>query len=228
MDNHKPLILFDVGNVLVKLDFLAAGEKAAILSQGRLTPEEFLGKYCERGLDHSYITGKIGDEELILGLEEIVGKVSHDELRKLAVIHHAGVISDMVRLKEDLIENGSSVGIFSNTGPLHYLDILTRFPEVYSSANPLVLSFLNHTSKPDRKMYELVNHSNVIYIDDSDTYVSRGVNEFGWMGIVYKACIDLNEPQRRRDETTSFNNQLRVAKSALEVRSHLEELGVKF
>lgn len=232
MTVDESLILFDVGGVLVKLNFDRFGNRAAELNGEGLTAGEFLEQYSGTGLEKDYLLGNISTPVFISGLESIVSstigkKISDDELRRLAVSHLDDAITDMVDLKLQLQYQGYRVGIFSNTAELHYMHISERFPDVYSSANPLILSFQQRLAKPDRRMYELVRHSNVVFIDDSQIYIDLGTQEFGWRGIVYQGSIDSSEPQRKRDEISSTRaGSLSIANSAQEVRQCLEEFGI--
>jgi len=228
MGHTQPLILFDVGSVLIKSNFENMDKRAQELSNGRLLPQEFLRQYSESGLEKSHVLGNISTPEFLQKLEQIIGNnVCEEELRKLSVSHIDGAVVDMLALKQSLINKGYRVGIFSNATELHYMEVLRRFPEIYNPADPLILSFQKHLAKPDRAMYKLVSdYSKVIFIDDSQIYVNRGITDFSWKGIVYLGSADSSEPQRKRDERPVSNKDIRIAYSANEVRKHLKEFGI--
>jgi len=226
--NTQPLILFDFGAVLINLNFDRLGKRAEELSNGRLSPQEFLRQYSETGLEKDYLLGNISTNEFVQKLEGILGNqtIGEEELRKFAVSHLDDVITDMLDLKQSLISKGHQVGILSNAGELHYEHALKRFPQIYANADPLILSFQRHLVKPGPAIYQLLSdYSNVIFIDDNSTYVLKGI-EFGWKGIVYLGNIDSSEPQRKRDEQPSQISSMRIAYSAKEVRQHLNEFGL--
>ena len=243
--NKETLILFDLGAVLVRLNFdrffAAAARHAKEGIEGRegaATPvkDQLKMRYAKSGLDSGLNSGRLTTAQFCDGLRTIGIDARDAELCALYPLILGAQIDETVGLKRRLHENGYSVGIFSNTSGLIVQVIRQRYPqmlEVYDPNSPAIFSYKVKLVKPDARMFALIKgYRRVIYIDDRDSYVLEGMRA-GWQGIHFMAFIDHGEPQRQigqqhREPAHEPTQGLLVANTFAELEEHLRKLGVKY
>jgi len=181
------VILFDLGNVLVDLDFRPATERiSGFCSKG---PDEILKLFFNSEVTNSFEKGELSAEEfykqakdmlgLKLGYESFVpiwNEIFFFSLKNRTVYHIAN------RLKEKY-----RIGLLSNTNILHYRYIKNNFP-VFNVFERLFLSFEVGAIKPDKVIYRKVVKElrvlpeNKFYTDDRPELVksaaSLGIKSF--------------------------------------------------
>ena len=164
-------IIFDLGNVLVKVDLDKFKED--ILSEGvdAGTYNMFLKSDDFYRLIFKYETGKIGTKYFI---DSCLRKLDKKISRKKFIEHFNGMLLEKPVMKE-FIENITVDGdyrflILSNTNPLHW-KMRVKFPYILKLKN-FCLSYKINLYKPDIKVFKLVlkkykyNPSETLYIDD--------------------------------------------------------------
>jgi hypothetical protein len=219
MDKRKTLVLFDVGAVLLTMNFRRLYEGAAALS-GAITPEEFKSRYVESRIDILACKGLISRSESVERLRKLIGPREP---------------------KQRVHEAGYTVGILSNITELALEQISRRFPEIFETfdgRSPRLYSCRLGAMKPELEIYRRVSgYRKVIFIDDKDVYLEVPVRLLGWKGIWLTPWIDESESLRAahgecaRDVSgvnyRSRSGNFRRADSLLELMGHLRDFGVE-
>jgi FMN phosphatase YigB (HAD superfamily) len=202
MNNRKTLVLFDVGGVLLALNFRRFYERAAALG-GTLTPEEFKSRYVESRLDFLACKGLVSRRGSVEMLRGIIGPgepVSDGFIESLVESCWSGPIPVLVELKRRVHEAGYSVGILSNITELALAQISSAHPELFDTfdeRSPRLYSCRLGAMKPEPEIYARVEgYGKVIFIDDKELYVEVPARLLGWKGIWLTPWIDEAESLR--------------------------------
>lgn len=183
-------IIFDLGNVLVKVDLNKF--KKDILSEGvdRKKYDIFLKSVDFSNLIFKYETGKIGTGYFVDAcLKKLDKKIS----RKKFIEHFNGMLIEKPLMKE-FIESITVNGdyrflILSNTNPLHW-KMRVNFPYILRFKN-FCLSYKIKLYKPDIRVFKYVlkkynyNPSLTLYVDDRvENCISAG--SLGFNTLLYR------------------------------------------
>ena len=243
MDKRKTLVLFDVGAVLLTMNFRRLYEGAAALS-GAITPEEFKSRYVESRIDILACKGLISRSESVERLRKLIGPrepVTDELIESLVDSCWLVPVREIVKLKQRVHEAGYTVGILSNITELALEQISRRFPEIFETfdgRSPRLYSCRLGAMKPELEIYRRVSgYRKVIFIDDKDVYLEVPVRLLGWKGIWLTPWIDESESLRAahgecaRDVSgvnyRSRSGNFRRADSLLELMGHLRDFGVE-
>lgn len=229
---EKTLILFDIGAVLVRLDFRRFYKAAAQYSLFDVSAVEKL--YQESSLEDLATEGKIDAQEFYQQLRTVLSlpaSVSQEKLIYIIEQMWPGQIEKMVALKRELSEAGYAVGLFSNIGEFAHTILSKKFPNifaVYNPNNPTILSYKIKAMKPEPAIYAAVpRFSQIIFIEDKDQYLRMGIENYGWYGIHFTKYIDKAEPDRKSHADVGYHSEkLRNANSFKAVRQALMDFGV--
>lgn len=229
---EKTLILFDIGAVLVRLDYEGFYKAAAQHSPFDASTVE--KHYLESSLDDLAIEGRITAQEFFQKLRTVLSfpaSFSQEKLIRIFEKTFPEQIQEMVDLKRELSQAGYAVGLFSNIGEHAHALLSRKFPEIfnlYNSNNPAILSYKIHTMKQKPIMYESVHgYDTVILLDDKNQYLRIGIEHSGWYGIHFTKYIDKSEAQRKTHAEVEYHSQkLRNANSLETVRVALKNFGV--
>ena len=227
MNKSKTLILFDVGGVLLRLDYGSFYKKAAEFSGE--TAEEFGSRYNESKLEYYALIGKVSASQYIEKLRKLIGNndLSDDGIRGVVSYCWPSQITENIELKRKLFQVGYNVGILSNIYDLALEIIAGKFPEVfetYETDAPRIYSFEVGAIKPNLDIYRFFDmYENVIFIDDKISYIEPGISNFGWNGILFTPFIDNSESIRNihRENIGQKNIGILVANSPEELKSRL-------
>ena len=201
--NQKIIILWDVGGVLHRLNYGNFYQKASKLSGNRLSADEFKAEYTKHDLERQGLLGNISNDDYLKEIAKIIypeGNYDINEIYNAVSLCFGPKIDEMIQIKRRLYQNAYTIGIFSNTTPLHAKIIRERYPEIYDTYDksfPQIFSFNIHSIKPNPGMYEQIRgYEKVIFIDDKESYLRTGIEQFGWYGILYTGAIDTTEAIR--------------------------------
>lgn len=230
---NKPLILFDLGCVLLHLNFRRFYENCAKIAG--ISPEAFKERYKGSRIEEITSSDATIPKEIHFGLfrNVVYLNASPDELpnEKLTEIIYSafdGPITENVKLKNRLAQNGYPVGLFSNCSALYFKLISQKYPEIFKHFQKelTILSCEVGAVKPFPQMYLKVpkKYQEVIFVDDKPSYVRFGVENLGWEGIVERRFVDEEDPLRF-DENN--NSGLLLTSSEKNLETALKELGVK-
>lgn len=232
-DKRSTLVLFDVGAVLVKLDYKSFFDKAAKIRG--CSREEFVQVYNTSNIEVDSMIRKMSVEE---NLEKVANLVSPgnplpaEQVKALIKLNWPGKIDDVVDLKSRIFKAGYSIGLLSNISLFALETISNQWPdifELYDDSMPKIYSYSVGTMKPHPKMYEQIKgYDKVILIDDKESYLRTGIEQFDWTGILFTPYIDHAEAIRaQHNDTTKPAKNFYVADSPKDLEGRLRKLGLK-
>jgi FMN phosphatase YigB (HAD superfamily) len=234
-EKYKTLILFDVGAVLIKINYTRFYRAASRLV--KMEPEEFKKAYIDSGIEGKLSRGEIKYEQYFSWYKQI-GQLPDDYTmeKHKAYIHgniFDGPIEENITLKNKLANEGFAVGLFSNITDAAVVYINTNFPEmlrVYKRNNPKIFSYQVGAMKNEDKMFiKITSWEKVIYIDDNIKYINIGIKDFGWYGIWFTPFIDKQEAARTLGDTAKeLKNNYTRADTFEELATALNKLGIEF
>jgi putative hydrolase of the HAD superfamily len=201
----KPVIVFDLGKVLVDFYYSIAARKIAARST---KPPENLEKF----LGHSpaliqFETGLLTRKQFFEEIRDATGFLGSLEEFSAYFADIFSPIAPMVELHAELRRRGFQTFIFSNTNDLAIEHVRRNFP-FFKNFDGYIFSYEVKAMKPDAPIYEdmekLCGRSggNIIYLDDRLENVEAGA-ERGWRAILHQTPektraalekLDLTEP----------------------------------
>ena len=233
----KTLALFDIGAVLLELDYSTFFREAAKLSADGKSPEDFKEAYIAANLEPRFHAGQMSSGSYLNELQRLINpgrNLSEEELTALVGMRYTGAIDEVVEIKRRAHEAGYAVGLFSTTCELDVRIFNARYPEMmetFRPSNPRIFSFDAGSCKPEPPMYQRVQEfgfERVIFIDDKPSHIRAGVEEFGWKGILFTPYVDQAEAMRAvHSDTTIPQKDFRVADSVEELIDALRCFGVE-
>ena len=168
--------LFDLGNVLVRFNHMAAVQKIA--AKTKVTPEELFRFIFDSPLVVAHDEGKISTKRFYEGLKEAVGLLtSYDEF--LEVWNNIFTLDSEMSSLVGRLASRYPCYLISNTNRPHFEYCRERYP-VLDELHGWILSYEVGVLKPDPKIYhralELarVPPSQILYIDDREDLVEAG------------------------------------------------------
>lgn len=240
---EKTLLLWDVGGVLLKLNYGDFYEEAAKLTG--TTPEKFKQAYADSKLEFNTLRGLIPYDEQQKRIRQLLGapQMSRDELEKIVTRVWGGELTEVVDIKERAYfkNNGQVLAqIFSNIDQFawEYLSrVCPRMLQNFRADIPPICSYIVGDVKPSLAMYkagqssaEKLGCNRVILIEDKSAYLAPGIENFGWFGVHLTINIDPNEAIRQvkgHDDIAEESDKLFVANSVSELEQALRDFGVK-
>jgi epoxide hydrolase-like predicted phosphatase len=180
-------IIFDLGNVLVKVDF-ARSEKLLLNAGVR---KKSFDRFFRKRLRIEFESGKITTSEFMdMAYRELGGKVSKTKLTKLFT-EMFDEISEMKKFLRKLHRSGKyRLFLMSNTNPLHFNYARKNFPYI-NLFHKFILSYKVGFTKPDRRIYmTLLKRYNLhpaesLFIDDQEANC-LAAKRLGIKTIIYK------------------------------------------
>jgi FMN phosphatase YigB (HAD superfamily) len=186
--NERPVIIFDLGKVLVDFDYSIAARQLAVrsakapadlhafLGSSPLLVEYESGRITRRQL-YEAIRGAI---DFAGGLEEFGG-------------YFADIFSEisaMTALHADLRRRGYRTFIFSNTNDLAIEHVRADFP-FFQQFDGYILSYEVRAMKPHPPIYEALETlsgrrgADIVYLDDRSDNIAAGA-ERGWRTVLHE------------------------------------------
>ncbi len=191
-------IFFDLGDVLVKLDFDRAYRAAAKLSGGE--PEEVRRLLAEADLAGPYERGEIDSAEFHRRCEALLGL--NTSFESFSALWGEMFASEQL-VSPDLIEalgRRYRLAILSNTNALHYQRLRRRF--AFLALFPMaVLSYEVGAMKPSREIYERAlertasSPEECFFVDDRPENVA-GAAAVGIHAVEFRGQADLERALR--------------------------------
>ncbi len=218
----RRIILFDVGGVLLKLNYAMFYSAAAKLSG--LPRSDIRRRYVFSNLDRLSGDGSVGPLQYVEKLNRIFDvNLSLSEGKELLELSLGMPAKEILRIR-DSISQTNDVGIFSNVSEIVYSIVTKKYPEIYGPSLKKFLSFRIGAVKPEKKMYDAVKgYDEITMIDDKAVYVKEGI-KCGWNGVVFTGHVDREEASRARDGDMRRPKGAVVASSAAELRRALKNL----
>ena len=169
-------ILFDIGDVLLKVDFLAS------LSRIFPDPPADLPARFAKVLEHKdeLETGRMAPDAFLDEAIETLGFAGPREEFLAAWLDVFEPIMPMWRTVADLSAAGHRLILFSNTNALHMDDALRRYAPLFRHFPEAVFSHKVGSMKPDEPMYRHaietfgLDPARTLYIDDLPENIATG------------------------------------------------------
>ena len=159
MGQYKTLVLFDVGAVMLKLDYLDFYSKSASFTGE--TPKSFSKKFAESGIEKEVSTRRGYIPTFNAEFRKLLGEkgkgLTDPQLMEIYSLAWPGQIDEVVRLKKRVFESGNAVGNFSNMGEISYNFLKQKFPKMfkkYDASFPDFYSFERGFMKDDDRMFD--------------------------------------------------------------------------
>lgn len=149
------LYIFDLGNVIVDIDF---NRVLGVWSDlGRVPLATLQSRFTMGESFHRHERGEISDEEFAEQLCDELGlALSFEQFTAGWQALFIGVRADTLRIMNMLRSRGDRVVILSNTNRLHQRFWPTQYPEVQNAADKLYLSQEMGMRKPEARIYQQV------------------------------------------------------------------------
>jgi glucose-1-phosphatase len=198
---NPKLVLFDIGGVIIDLDFHDA--RSTLESEYQMDPKTFLEltrsgfKGEVLSITEKAMIGAIGTQEYLRAFQDGCKRpVPLETVERLRASMLGPERTEMLELLGQLRKH-IPIAAFTNTMALHW-DLLMnreryRFPQLFST---IFASHLLGDAKPRTEAFKKVlnalgvNPEEVVFIDDSEVNVS-GAAQLGIKGIVFKSVASL-------------------------------------
>jgi len=185
----QPVIIFDLGKVLVNFDYtIAAGKIAARSSNVPQDLHAFLGS---SPLLVEYESGRFTRQKFYDSVRAAIG--FHGDLAEFGG-YFAEIFSEMsgmIALQAGLRQRGFKTYIFSNTNDLAIEHVRRDFP-FFANFDGYILSYEVGAMKPQPEIYAAMekmcgrNGADLIYLDDRAENIAAGAAR-GWRTILHES-----------------------------------------
>ena len=235
MKDH--LLLWDVGGVLLKLSFSRFYQALS-----ELTPfdrDRVKEMYDSSGLEMQMLAGAVEKEEYLDRLRDILHVLPGTTDEQLLAAYDCRYIernSGIQRIRQIIQSAGYPSGILSNIGSLTVEELKRRYSGFFAVTGPCLLSYEEKSIKPELKMFRKAQQwcdengiSSVTFVEDKAAYAAVGIDNFGWNGVLYTACIDKAESIRAAHLESAYpKKNFRIANSDEELLEALRSFGFVF
>lgn len=188
MLKNTDAIVFDLGGVLLNLDFLKL--ENAFTSSGVTNFKEFFGLGHADSIFKEYETGSISDQEFIQGMVRLSGGVL---TAASAVAAWNSILLDFPEDRVQLLATLAKqhrIFLYSNTNALHYEHFAAEFQSRYGRSldSCFEKAYYSHVighRKPDTGGFEYIageaglDPARTLFIDDAEVNV-EGARKAGW------------------------------------------------
>lgn len=185
---NAPVIVFDLGKVLVDFDYSIATRKIA--ARSAKSPVEIADALLLSHFIIDYEAGRLTRAEFFQHVQKVTGfGGTLDEFGK----YFADIfwpIPPMIELQAGLRRRGFRTFIFSNTNDLAVEHIRRNFP-FFRNFDGYIYSYEVHALKPEAKIYEALERQTgrcgeeIIYLDDRPENMAAGAAR-GWRAILHE------------------------------------------
>lgn len=185
-----PVLVFDLGKVLVDFDYSIAARRIAPLCSSPCDPSKFFNDHA--GLLEQYELGKFTTQEFYNKIKAATGFSCSEADFSAFFADIFTPMQDMIDLQAELRKTRLPAYIFSNTNALAVEHIRKRFP-FFSEFDAYILSYEHGAMKPSARLYEIVERASgrkgaeIIYMDDRPENVEAGIAR-GWRGILHESA----------------------------------------
>ncbi|MGZ3613125.1 MAG: HAD family hydrolase [Thermodesulfobacteriota bacterium] len=199
------VILFDLGNVILPFNHFQIAEKLSLFSQRKEfeDPKRIFSYLfdAQEGAINPFDLGKVSPGEFFQAIKERLDlSVSFDEFVQIwcnIFVEDQEVTKIILSLKRKW-----RLGLVSNTDPLHFNYILSKFP-VMRTFDEWILSYEVGFKKPAVQIFQKaiewasVKSEKILYIDDTKEYVEVA-GSLGIQSIHFISASQLKEELRTR------------------------------
>ncbi|HEV2319038.1 MAG TPA: HAD family phosphatase [Verrucomicrobiae bacterium] len=189
-----PVVVFDLGKVLVDFDYSIAAQKVAARSSRKMEHlDEFLSGSPSLV---QFESGLLTARQFFSQVQQATGFQGGADEFAAYFAEIFKPMPDMVKLHAGLRKKRIPTYIFSNTNEIAVEHIRKKFP-FFSNFDGYILSYEVGAMKPQAKIYEALETlsrrraGDIIYIDDRAENVQAG-SARGWRGVLHES------PQKTR------------------------------
>ena len=185
----NPVIVFDLGKVLVDFDYTIAARRIA--ARSTRPPEDLHAFLGSSPALVQFETGLITRREFFDQVRAATG--FHGSLAEFGEMFADifTAIPDMIRVHGELRRRGVKTWIFSNTNDLAIEHIRRNFP-FFQDFDGYILSYEVRAMKPDAAIYDALEQragrrgGEIIYLDDRPENIQAGAAR-GWRTVLHEA-----------------------------------------
>ena len=200
--SHSPIevILYDLGNVILPFNHFQIAEKLCRFSQRKefRDPSKVFSYLFdfEKGAVNGYEVGKVSSSEFFQSLREFLQlSLSFDDFVPIwnDIFTENQEVSQTIRFQR----GRRRLGLLSNTNPLHFDYILSKFP-IVRVFDQWILSHETGFKKPAVEIYQKaiewasVEPRKILFIDDMKKHVEVAVS-LGMQGVHFISAGQLRE-----------------------------------
>ncbi len=192
-------IIFDLGNVIIQLDFSDSLKHLASLT--RLDPEVLLEILRHDPVHAEYEKGEISTGDFLARFSRMIpAKISREVLVDIYCGIFTKILTGRPLLKD--LSRRHNLYILSNTNELHF-EYLKEHYHVWDLFDGMFLSFQLRMTKPDPGIYETLirrvpqDRDQLVFIDDLEENV-RGAKKSGIDGILFRSVDSMVEQLSQR------------------------------
>jgi len=173
----KPVIIFDLGKVLVDFDYTIAAQKIA--ARSTKAPQDLHAFLGSSPLLVEYESGRLTRRKFYEAVRDAVGFQGSLEEFGGFFAKIFSEMADMIALHAELRQRGHKTYIFSNTNDLAIEHIRRDFP-FFNNFDGYIFSYEIGAMKPLPAIYEAMEKmcgkrgANLIYLDDRAENVAAG------------------------------------------------------
>jgi HAD superfamily hydrolase (TIGR01509 family) len=183
-----PIIVFDLGKVLVDFDYTIAARRISMKSRQPVDIGQFFTAHAP--LLFSYELGRISTQQFFEAMRQATGYAGTPDEFGESFADIFTEIPAMTALHARLRQSGFSTYIFSNTNELAVSHIRRRFP-FFANFDGYLYSYEQGVMKPDDRFYEVVERETkgraqeIVYIDDRPENIAAGTAR-GWHSVLHE------------------------------------------
>ncbi|SCC53809.1 glucose-1-phosphatase [Kosakonia oryziphila] len=184
------LYIFDLGNVIVDIDFnrvLGAWSNFSRVPLATLKRSFIMGEAF-----HQHERGEISDEDFAKALcEEMEMPLSYEQFSTGWQAVFVALRSDVIEIMHKLRVQGHRVVVLSNTNRLHTTYWPEQYPEIQAAADHIYLSQEMGMRKPEARIYQQVlslegfSADDAVFFDDNADNIA-GAEQLGITSILVK------------------------------------------
>jgi epoxide hydrolase-like predicted phosphatase len=185
---NSPVVVFDLGKVLVDFDYSIAACKVAARSNKSL--QDLASFLSASPLLIQYESGTVNRQEFFEQIRDAIGFQGNLEEFGGYFADIFTEITPMIALQAELRRRGFKTYIFSNTNDLAIEHVERNFP-FFKNFDGYIYSCEVGAMKPDAKIYEAMEKlcgckgADIIYLDDRPENIQAGL-ERGWRAILHE------------------------------------------
>lgn len=199
------MILFDLGNVILPFDNYPIAEKFSRFSKKKpfKDPKKIFSYLfdVERGAINDFDKGKVSPSDFFQTVKASLGlTLTYDQFVSIwtEIFTENQEVSQIIRT----LQPKWRLGLLSNTDPLHFSYIVSRFP-IISSFEKWILSYEVGLKKPDPRIFQKaiqwasVLPEQILFIDDTKGHVEAAAS-LGIEGIHFISADQLRKELSKR------------------------------
>lgn len=176
------LYIFDLGNVVVDIDFNRA--LGVWSDYSRIPLANLQSKFCFNEAFHQHERGAISDQDFARRLcQDLDMALSYEQFAAGWQAIFVGERQETLRIMQTLRQQGHRVVILSNTNQLHFEYWPEAYPKVVESADKIYLSHQMGMRKPEGEIYARVlqeegfDAASTLFFDDNEANVDGALQQ---------------------------------------------------